>query len=203
MVAESKKITGLQKMYDKIRKYCIMNFVLKGVSSGAFVYDNVIICVNKLIDGVRDQDSALRKKKIEDISQYESMVAQGFSYKYIKNMVEQRRIDENKQKAKKEYMDKIIYEAYYRRKEDDRDFGGELDVWGKSTEEFNFIMKLGVENPYVELQRMNQKQFVDLGVDEVTLLLKKVIDIFETQKDKSKITSDLIDVFSFYGINLL
>ena len=63
----------------------------------------------------------------------------------------------DKQKAKKEYMDKIIYEAYYRRKDDDRDFGGELDIWGKSTQEFNFITRLGVENPYAELQGMRQK----------------------------------------------
>jgi hypothetical protein len=201
MVIESKKITGLQKMYDKIRKYCVMNFVLK--SGGALVYDNVLNCVNKLIDGVKEQDKALRKKKIEDVSKYESMVAQGFSYKYIKNMMEQRKVFENKQKAKKEYMDKIIYEAYYRRKDDDRDFGGELDIWGKSTQEFNFITRLGVENPYAELQGMRQKKEVELGADEVILLLKRVIDIFETQKDKGKITSDLIDVFSSYGINLL
>ena len=203
MVIESKKITKLYEMYNKIRKYCMMNFILKGTDGSVLVYDNVISCVNKLINSVKDQDSAFRKKKIEDISKYESMAALGFSYKYIKNMQEQEQINKNKQKAKKEYMDKIIYEAYYRRKDDDRDFGGELDVWGKSTEEFNFITKLGVENPYAELQRINQKKDVELDVGDVALLLKRVIDIFETQKDKSKIASDLIDVFLFYGINLL
>jgi hypothetical protein len=156
-----------------------------------------------MISDVKNQDRVIRSKRTLYIKKVEDLSAQGFSYRYIKELNKKEQKEEDKQKAKKEYMDKIIYDAYYKRINSDRDFGGELDVWGNSTKEFNFIKELGVINPYNELQKMKQEDEVVLGVDDVIKLLENIIVIFEQQKDKTKIKDNIITTFSSYGIDLL
>jgi uncharacterized protein YydD (DUF2326 family) len=62
---------------------------------------------------------------------------------------------------------------------------------------------LGVVNPYVGLQKMNQKEDVTLEVDDVIKLFEDVVVIFEQQKDKTKLKADIVNTFSAYGIDLL
>lgn len=203
MSAESKKISQLQKAYDKIRVYCMMNFAYKNNDGSAFVYDNVLKQIDRLIKEIKEYDDKIRRKRATYINKIEKLSAQGFSSNHIKNMNRSEEIEKNKQKQKKDYMDKIIYEGYYKRKEDDRDFGGELDIWGKSTKEFKFITKLGVKNPYIELQQINQKEDVALSVGDIFQLVDSVLIVFEKQKDKNMLKTDLINTFNVYGIDLL
>ena len=203
MTVESKKITYLQKIYEKIRKYCMMNFIYKNADGSAMVYDKVLNFAGKMINEVKKQDVTIKGKRALYIKKVEDLSAQGFSYRYIKEINKKEKLAEAKQKAKKEYMDKIIYDAYYKRRDDDRDFGGELDIWGNSTKEFKFITELGVVNPYVGLQKMNQKEDVTLEVDDVIKLFEDVVVIFEQQIDKTKLKADIVNTFCAYGIDLL
>ncbi|MBQ2884427.1 MAG: hypothetical protein IJE43_11755 [Alphaproteobacteria bacterium] len=203
MNIESKKVIYLEKLYDKIRKYCMMNFIYKNSDGSAIIYDSVLKYVNKLVEEVKKQDIDIKKKRKDYINRIEELSAQGFSYRYIKKTTEQKKRDECIQKAKKEYMDKIIYEAYYKKKEDDRDFGGDLDIWGMPTKEYNFIKKLGIVNPYAEFQKMTQREEgVILEIDDIIKLLENTVNIFENPKDKHKLKDEILDVFLSFGIIL-
>ncbi len=203
MQLESKKIIYLQKMYNKIRKYCLMNFIYKSEDESAKVFDSLLNRVERLINNVKCCDDTLRKKRVSDIKKVEDLSKRGFSYKYIKDISKKEQTENDKIREKKEYMSKIIYDAYFKKRENDRDFGGELDIWGNSTKEFKFIIKQGFDNPYIELQNMNQKNETILSVDNTIKLIEDVVNVFEKQKYRDKLKDDLIKVFLSYDIDLL